>query len=567
MKYTGIVGDTLSYKTLYRMYRPNTFAEVFGQHHITKTFQNALKNDKISHAYLFTGPRGTGKTSVAKIIAKAVNCEKAPTDEPCNECPSCLSINSGFDNDIYEIDAASNNGVDEIREIRDKVKYAPTVGRYKVYIIDEVHMLSTGAFNALLKTLEEPPAHVIFILATTEPHKIPATIISRCQRFDFKSISTKDIIERIKFIVKEENIQIEEKAIVTIAKNAHGGMRDALSLLDQAISYSDGIVTEKNVHEITGTISEEMLVDLAQELLNGNTQNVIEKIDKFIAMGKEPLRILEDMIFYFRDVFLLKKIEQTDGELITNNSEETKKLSETFTETELMEIIRILNNAQYEMRKSNLPRVFIELAVFEISNYFKKPQPKNQRVVLEQDTIESKVEEVVEIKPTPAVDMEKKYIDVAIIEDVLYNASKEKKLTIVMGWQSIKAIDLNLVNVEQILLDGTVEAVSTDNKIILSYEYDTICASLYDKDTYDKAVKLLEQTFHERYEIVALPKRLWQEKREEYVNQLRNKIRRPKLSPITEPIIVKRQTDKYEFEPEFVKEAIQLFGEDIVKIK
>lgn len=567
MKYTGIVGDTLSYKTLYRMYRPNTFAEVFGQHHITKTFQNALKNDKISHAYLFTGPRGTGKTSVAKIIAKAVNCEKAPTDEPCNECPSCLSINSGFDNDIYEIDAASNNGVDEIREIRDKVKYAPTVGRYKVYIIDEVHMLSTGAFNALLKTLEEPPAHVIFILATTEPHKIPATIISRCQRFDFKSISTKDIIERIKFIVKEENIQIEEKAIVTIAKNAHGGMRDALSLLDQAISYSDGIVTEKNVHEITGTISEEMLVDLAQELLNGNTQNVIEKIDKFIAMGKEPLRILEDMIFYFRDVFLLKKIEQTDGELITNNSEETKKLSETFTETELMEIIRILNNAQYEMRKSNLPRVFIELAVFEISNYFKKPQPKNQRVVLEQDTIESKVEEVVEIKPTPAVDMEKKYIDVAIIEDVLYNASKEKKLTIVMGWQSIKATDLNLVNVEQILLDGTVEAVSTDNKIILSYEYDTICASLYDKDTYDKAVKLLEQTFHERYEIVALPKRLWQEKREEYVNQLRNKIRRPKLSPITEPIIVKRQTDKYEFEPEFVKEAIQLFGEDIVKIK
>lgn len=567
MKYTGIVGDTLSYKTLYRMYRPNTFAEVFGQHHITKTFQNALKNDKISHAYLFTGPRGTGKTSVAKIIAKAVNCEKAPTDEPCNECPSCLSINSGFDNDIYEIDAASNNGVDEIREIRDKVKYAPTVGRYKVYIIDEVHMLSTGAFNALLKTLEEPPAHVIFILATTEPHKIPATIISRCQRFDFKSISTKDIIERIKFIVKEENIQIEEKAIVTIAKNAHGGMRDALSLLDQAISYSDGIVTEKNVHEITGTISEEMLVDLAQELLNGNTQNVIEKIDKFIAMGKEPLRILEDMIFYFRDVFLLKKIEQTDGELITNNSEETKKLSETFTETELMEIIRILNNAQYEMRKSNLPRVFIELAVFEISNYFKKPQPKDQRVVLEQDTIESKVEEVVEIKPTPAVDMEKKYIDVAIIEDVLYNASKEKKLTIVMGWQSIKAIDLNLVNVEQILLDGTVEAVSTDNKIILSYEYDTICASLYDKDTYDKAVKLLEQTFHERYEIVALPKRLWQEKREEYVNQLRNKIRRPKLSPITEPIIVKRQTDKYEFEPEFVKEAIQLFGEDIVKIK
>lgn len=557
----------MSYKTLYRLYRPNTFAEVFGQHHITKTFQNALKHDKISHAYLFTGPRGTGKTSVAKIIAKAVNCEKAPTDEPCNQCPSCLSINSGFDNDVYEIDAASNNGVDDIREIRDKVKYAPTVGRYKVYIIDEVHMLSTGAFNALLKTLEEPPAHVIFILATTEPHKIPATIISRCQRFDFKSISTKDIIDRIKYIVKEENIQIEEKAIVTIAKNAHGGMRDALSLLDQAISYSDEIVTEENVHEITGTISEEMLVDLAQELLNGNTQKVIEKIDKFIARGKEPLRILEDMIFYFRDVFLLKKMQHSDGELITNNSEETKALAQKFTEENLVDIIKILNDTQYEMRKSNLPRVFIELAMFEINYALKKHEHIVQKVAIEEKPTELKVEEVQEVQPTPAVDVEKKYIDVAVIEEILYNASKEKKLALVMAWQSIKATDLNFVNVEQILLDGTVEAVSSDNKIILSYEYDTICASLYDKDIYDKAVQLLEQTFREKYDIIALPKRIWLEKREEFVEQLRNKIRKPKLSPITEPIIIKRQTNKYEFEPEYIKEAINIFGEDIVKIK
>ncbi|MCS3380764.1 DNA polymerase III subunit gamma/tau, partial [Bacillus velezensis] len=225
----------MGYQALYRVFRPQQFEDVVGQEHITKTLQNALLQKKFSHAYLFSGPRGTGKTSAAKIFAKAVNCEHAPVEEPCNECAACKGITNGSISDVIEIDAASNNGVDEIRDIRDKVKFAPSAVTYKVYIIDEVHMLSIGAFNALLKTLEEPPAHCIFILATTEPHKIPLTIISRCQRFDFKRITSKAIVGRMKTIVDAEQLKVEEGALDIIASAADGGMRDALSLLDQAV--------------------------------------------------------------------------------------------------------------------------------------------------------------------------------------------------------------------------------------------------------------------------------------------------------------------------------------------
>ncbi|EGS4843797.1 DNA polymerase III subunit gamma/tau, partial [Listeria monocytogenes] len=246
----------MAYQALYRVFRPQSFQDVVGQEHVTKTLKNAIVQNKTSHAYLFSGPRGTGKTSAAKIFAKAINCEHGHDGEPCNECEICKGTTDGSIPDVLEIDAASNNGVEEIRDIREKVKYAPTVAKYKVYIIDEVHMLSTGAFNALLKTLEEPPKHVIFILATTEPHKLPLTIISRVQRFDFKRITTQDIIGRLKFILEEEKIPYDEKALMIVARAAEGGMRDALSLLDQVISYGSEEVTVEDALEITGSVAQ-----------------------------------------------------------------------------------------------------------------------------------------------------------------------------------------------------------------------------------------------------------------------------------------------------------------------
>ncbi len=352
----------MAYKALYRTYRPQKFSEVVGQEIVTKTLQNSIANQKISHAYLFCGPRGTGKTSVARIFAKALNCPNQVNNEPCNNCQTCEEITNGINPNVIEIDAASNNGVDEIRELKDKVKFLPAGARYKIYIIDEVHMLSTSAFNALLKTLEEPPSHAIFILATTEPHKVLPTIVSRCQRYDFKSLANNEILEKLKEVCSLENIKYEEKALLEISKSCDGGMRDALSYLDQAISYSDDIITEKIVSSVTGTIDNENLINLAKYIENKNVSESLKIIHAFQDAGRIIDKILNCLLCFYRDILVIT------ANFNNNYSPDLIDFANTIDINKVYYNIDVLSNASNKIKFSNTPDIYLEVAIIKMIN-------------------------------------------------------------------------------------------------------------------------------------------------------------------------------------------------------
>ena len=361
---------TLTYQAFYRVYRPQSFREMSGQTHVKRTLQNALQANKTTHAYLFSGPRGTGKTSTAKIFAKALNCEHAPASEPCNECATCLRITDGSHTDVIEFDAASNSRVEEIRDIIDKVRFAPANSRFKVYIIDEVHMLSTSAFNALLKTLEEPPEHAVFILATTEPHKLPATIISRCQRFDFKRLSSNDILNRMKVVLEDIGVSFEEHALKVIAQSAAGGMRDALSLLDQVVSFSGDIVKLEDALFVTGSIGQDVFYDLSEALQKKDVSNALSLVEQLIADGKDPFRLSEDLITFFRDLLLLQSSEDLH-ELLEFVSPEEKfiMLAHDFSSEKLYHFIDTLAKVQQEMRFSHHTKIYLETALLKMVQF------------------------------------------------------------------------------------------------------------------------------------------------------------------------------------------------------
>jgi len=558
------------------MFRPQSFNDVVGQEHVTKTLRNAISKGKQSHAYIFSGPRGTGKTSIAKVFAKAINCLNPHDGEPCNECAICKGITQGTNGDVIEIDAASNNGVDEIRNIRDKVKYAPSESKYKVYIIDEVHMLTTGAFNALLKTLEEPPAHAIFILATTEPHKIPPTIISRAQRFDFKAISTEQIVERLRFVAQEQSLDYEEAALEFIAKASEGGMRDALSIMDQAIAFGDEHLTLQDVLDVTGSVDEASLNELFNDIVNGNVKEAFSRYHHFVSEGKEVNRLINDMIYFVRDTIMNKTInEQTSYDALTQFDLET-----------LYHMIDIINDTLVSIRFSVNQNVHFEVLLVKLAEMVKTnptkvenvattpvaTEPNNEVLLQRMEQLEN---ELKTLKAQGISQSNKKHtqtnthsrskrqskaaFSMTQIAKVLDEANKEDIQLLKEHWQEV--IDYAKSNDKKSLvslLQNSIPVAASRKRVLIQFDEEIHCEIVNKDEEKRKNIEnVVCNIIDKNVEVVGVPSDQWMRVRSEYINHRKQNDHHSSEST---------KDNTKEETSDIAQKARDLFGEDTVNI-
>jgi len=567
------------YQALYRKYRPKTFDEVVGQDVIVKTLKNSIKNNLVSHAYLLAGPRGTGKTSIAKIFAKVLNCYDPVDFEPCNKCISCEQANNNQNIDIIEIDAASNNGVDEIREIRNKIALVPTNSKYKVYIIDEVHMLTTQAFNALLKTLEEPPKHIIFIFATTEPQKLPQTILSRCQRFDYKKVSNDEIVRRLKYIAQQENINIDDESLYEIAKLSDGGMRDSISLLDQALAYSDDKITIEEIHEINGSLAKEELDSLILSMLNGELVDVIEKIENYDSMGKNLIKIVQEIIERMKDCLLYINAPK----LVDEKDKFYKKAKDTGNTKYLYKFIKNLSSIINEMKNSGNNKILLEIEIIKNVNYTEEinyiPNMGNisQEIIkptsvpvmekIEQKKISSSTEgakvvkskvkkKIIEFDKTKLTEFKKGRITNSLSKFSQKEREKVKKeLDALRTYITDEKIGKNI----SLLLDGELKAV-TENYLMFMYNIDLMAETF--NINIPKIEEILNSKLKSDYKVIAIDSNDWDFLKQDYNKNKANYVFKEELIKYEDLIPV---SDDENSEKKDEKNSIAEMFDDIIE--